>query len=148
MARKRLIKGPNAERVEKRIADAPEDITETSIFKVLKEIEEKSKKTNKKQKTTEGNQSEKVSRKTKKRKKSEATPSHENLPETAIIQEKQATETEETRTSLRKAIKFTKAEREIIRKSCISYKNTLPIYLKAFQNEVKIIDNVLKKLKR
>ncbi len=137
MARKRLIKGPNAERVEKRIAQVPEDITETNIFKVLKEIEERSK-------------------------SSQPVETHTNIE---IRPEKRAvTGTTKHDTGKNKksppnpvkgkrlkagaSIKFTKSEKEIVIKSCKAYRNTLPIYLKSVQKEVKTIDGIIKKLTR
>ncbi len=172
MARKKLIKGPNAERVEQRIAQVPKDITETSIFKVLKEIEEKSKTQNqeilneivteeeaekvKEQPKKDVNEKRKISKKarTKKSKKKlsplqealigEVSPVHEEKPEG---EEKTEEKGKSKKRKAEKKISFTKAEKEIIVKSCINYKNSLPIYLKSVQREVKLIDNVIKKLK-
>ncbi len=184
MARKKLIKGPNAERVEQRIAQVPEDITETSIFKVLKEIEEKSKSENeeaieevikekrtrkkrtkkkratKKETTTSSPESEAPKKRTTLQealiggKPIEINSTDDSLEPTEDLQEEKTDETatEEKKATTKKKrgdrkVSFTKAEKEIIIKSCTNYKNTLPIYLKSVQREVKLIDNVIKKLK-
>lgn len=107
MARKQLIKGPNAQRVEKRIAKIPEDLSEGNIFRLLKEEEEKD------AKTGEGTQT--------------------------LIKRK-------TPGAKKKAINLTKSEREIIVKSCTAYKHSLPIYLRYVQDELKIVDAIIKKL--
>ncbi len=169
MGRKKLIKGPNAERVEQRIAQVPKDITETSIFKVLKEIEEKSKTQNEEalnetvieekiiDEKAEDTPPTKAQKKTRKKTKTKKlSPLQEALiGENSIAYEDTVKTTEEETTEKKKTkkkktekkISFTKAEKEIIVKSCINYKNSLPIYLKSVQREVKLIDNVIKKLK-
>lgn len=150
MARKRLIKGPNAERVEKRIAQVPEDITETNIFKVLKEIEERSKSSQPAETHTN------IEIQTEKKSKE---PSGRNHKKTVIKTTKTKHPAEKNKKSSPKpakgkvlksgaSIKFTKSEKEIVIKSCKAYRNTLPIYLKSVQKEVRTIDTIIKKLTR
>ncbi len=154
MARKRLIKGPNAERVEKRIAQVPEDITETNIFKVLKEIEERSKASQPVETHTniemqpEKRGKEPSGRKPKRAVNGTTKTKHEQNKKSSPKPVKGKTSKNTTVLKSGASIKFTKSEKEIVIKSCKAYRNTLPIYLKSVQKEVKTIDGIIKKLTR
>lgn len=164
MARKKLIKGSNAERVEKRIANTPEDVNDKiSVFSVLKEVEENKLKlypADEKTKLPEPEQlPEKVIKKKKASKKTKEFEKKTNknnrkakkdLPaeEKTLFEEN---DDKELRSSVKKSSKstfrFNKNEKDIIVKSCKAYKNTLPIYLRYVQEEVKTIDEIIRKLK-
>ncbi len=100
MARKKLIKGSNAERVEKRIANTPEDVNDKiSVFSVLKEVEEN------KIKLYPADEKTKL-------------PEHEQLPEKVIKKKKASKKTKEfekkTNKNNRKAKKDIPAEEKTI----------------------------------
>ena len=164
MARKKLIKGSNAERVEKRIANTPEDVNDKiSVFSVLKEVEENKLKlypADEKTKLPEHEQlPEKVIKKKKASKKTKEFEKKTNknnrkakkdLPaeEKTIFAENDDKEPgNSVKKSSKSTIRFNKNEKDIIVKSCKAYKNTLPIYLRYVQEEVKTIDEIIRKLK-
>lgn len=46
---------------------------------------------------------------------------------------------------LQKELPFEKEERDLIIKCCNAYKNTLPIYLRAYQEEIGLLEDIIKK---
>jgi hypothetical protein len=132
MARKQLIKGANAARLEERIARVPADLgpklsPERSIFGAITEMErdENATKTEPKPKPSRRKAAE-----PKKAKPQEPPP--ESRPES-------------TQLSRIGPSDFSNAERETIMRCCADYRNRLPIYLLSVQHEVKVIDAVIEK---
>ncbi len=117
MARKKILKGQNAEYVEKRIADVPEDLGTGNIFKVLKNAE-----------------------------KIERTRTSLKNEQTA----KSLPPKKEEQNSTKKGkdnIFFNRKEKEMIKTSCKFFRNSLPVYLRSVQADLKVIDAIVKKLK-
>ncbi len=128
MARKRLIKGANAARVEERIARVPADVTilesgpESSIFDALRALEGSS--TPPKAAPARGRK---------------PAPPPEGKPESIPEPESPA------KPGRVGPSDFTAAEREEIVRCCSDYRNRLPTYLLAVQKEVEVIDSVIGK---
>jgi hypothetical protein len=134
MARKRLIKGANAARVEERIARVPLDLDSSSgIFGAIRAMEE-----------AEGKPPQKVlaeqSPAKAKRSPAKAKPKEEKLPRAdAAVAEAKA------KGARLRPSDFNAAERETILRCCADYRNRLPTYLLAVQKELRVIDSVMEK---
>lgn len=128
MARKRLIKGANAARVEERIALVPADVTilesgpESSIFDALRALEGSS--TPPKAAPPRGRK---------------PAPPPEGKPASVPEPEPPA------KPGRVGPSDFTAAERDEIVRCCSDYRNRLPTYLLAVQKEVEVIDSVIGK---
>lgn len=124
MARKQLIKGANAARLEERIARVPADLgpkpsPEKSIFGAITEME-----------------------------KDENAPTAEPKPKPSRRRAaRPKSRPESAQTSRIGPSDFSNAERETIMRCCEDYRNRLPIYLQSVQREVKVIDAVIEKCK-
>lgn len=159
MARKRLIKGANAARVEERIARVPADVTlpgpESSIFDALRALEgaagtapeaspppapPPSRKGRDRAPAAKSPRSRRASAH---RASAEAAPEPgvEPDPSTAPLPGKEAP----IRAGRLGPSDFSSAEREAIVRCCSDYRNRLPTYLLAVQKEVKVIDSVIDK---
>ncbi len=125
MARKQLVKGANAAKVEERIARVPPDINGPAIFKALREVEEPKK--------TPAPVS-------KKKKPAQKTKADKAPAAPAVSAKKKSTR--------QKDVRFSGREKEMIVKSCIEYRNSLPVYLKSVQEDVKVIDKIVMKLQK
>jgi hypothetical protein len=130
MARKRLIKGSNAARLEERIARVPEDLgpgREKSIFGAIAEME-------------------KGSSPRAKAPAPKARPAGAKTKATERAREEAEEEKSEKPPKLGPA-NFTSLEREAIVRCCEDYRNRLPTYLQSVQREVRVIDAVIEKCK-
>lgn len=133
MARKHLIKGTNATRVEERIGNVPLDLSSTdSIFQKINAMKKdedsiKKSKRNPSVKKQNNTSSSSVSKKLKE---------EENLVQ---ISQQEIPKQEES------IVHFSKPEKELIIKCCKNYKNTIPSYLRVYQNELKLISHILLK---
>ena len=158
MARKRLIKGANAARVEERIARVPADVTtlepgpESSIFDALRALEGAARTApapspapvpkaeaprNRKAAAPGATSSARAARPSRRKPAPPATPPPPAAP---------ALEAETPKAPSRLGPSdFSSAEREAIVRCCSDYKNRLPTYLLAVQKEVKVIDSVIDK---
>lgn len=117
MARKRLVKGTNAARLEERIARVPADIEpegEMSIFSAIKELEEDE------AKAARGAEPPRPSAAAKDR------TGHRPQPRLGPGS-------------------FSAAERETIMRCCRDYRNRLPTYLQATRRELGLIDAIIEK---
>jgi hypothetical protein len=157
MARKRLIKGANAARVEERIARVPADVTmpESSIFDALRALEGAAGSVPEasphpappppraKKDKSPAVKSPRSRRAAAQRASAEAAPAPgvEPDPSTAPLPGKDAP----IRTGRLGPSDFSAAEREAIVRCCSDYRNRLPTYLLAVQKEVKVIDSVIDK---
>lgn len=119
MARKQLIKGTNALRVEERIARVPADLQAEGdedesgaegIFRALKNLED-----------------------------TKAKPQKESL----APEKKQAPAQAQAKRI--GPSDFSAAERAAIVASCLDYRNRLPIYLQSVQAELRVLDAVIAK---
>jgi hypothetical protein len=136
MARKQLIKGVNAARLEERIARVPADLgpklsPEQSIFGAITKMEKDENTPKVKPKP---------SRRKAARPKPEAQPKLAKPPEPGP-------RPESAQLSRIGPSDFSNAERETILRCCEDYRNRLPIYLLSVQCEVKVIDAVIEKCK-
>ncbi len=163
MARKRLIKGANAARVEERIARVPADVTtlepgpESSIFDALRALEGAAKPspatspasvpmpsragTGKAPKADAPRNRKAAAPGATAGARASRPPRRRPEPPAAAIQEAEAPKP----TSRLRPSDFSAAEREAIVRCCSDYKNRLPTYLLAVQKEVKVIDSVIDK---
>lgn len=151
MARKRLIKGANAARVEERIARVPADVSlvessaESSIFGALRAMESPSTKTPARPSRTAKPKSSKVLIAP-----LEETAPRQKAPPQRVAEPRQGTAPSPKPEVLPKASRlspsdFSAAEREAIVRCCSDYRNRLPTYLLAVQKEVKVLDSVIDK---
>jgi hypothetical protein len=128
MARKQLIKGANATRVEERIARVPADLgpgaeSGLSIFGALRALEE-GRPEAPRPKAPGG-----VSRPRAQAPKASKPSGEDPAPRSVRIGPSD----------------FNNAEREAIVRCCSDYRNRLPTYLLATQRELKVIDSVIDK---
>jgi hypothetical protein len=155
MARKQLIKGANATRVEERIARVPADLeTESSpsIFGALKALAEEEA-AGADVIAAEGGKP-KARREPKPRRKSSKAAGAGTAAQGASARAQDiipTAESEPDTTPEKKAHlgpgDFNKAERNEILRCCVDYRNRLPIYLLAVQQELEVIDSVIEKCK-
>jgi hypothetical protein len=134
MARKRLIKGANAARVEARISRVPADLkpASNSIFGALKAMEREA------ALTAEPIPAEKPSGARSEARSAARRPSApEARPSPARPSQGRLGPSD-----------FSAAERETILRCCSDYRNRLPTYLLAVQRELKVIDSVIEKCRR
>jgi hypothetical protein len=120
MARKQLVKGANAARLEERIASVPEDREDDEGQGIFGEIHamETREDTRREDTRREDDRSEERSRDAPRRQDAEAKLGPGN---------------------------FTNAEREAIVRCCEDYRNRLPTYLQSVQKELRTIDSVIEK---
>jgi hypothetical protein len=166
VARKRLIKGANATRVEERIARVPADVMGAlqgqSIFGALRAMEEgDSREPSSEAGTTAGAEAPRPDKKAESRKpaaRRRATRKPEAAKAPPIIEHREAAEggraekAEPSGAADRPAKRsrigpsdFSAAERAEIVRCCSDYRNRLPTYLLAVQLEVEVIDSVIDK---
>jgi len=166
MARKRLIKGANATRVEERIARVPEDIeAESNIFRALKALERSppdaplpapSVPASRPRRGPVARKGRGAAAKSSKRTEPLFSPDASKIPARVIaqaVERPEAQPTTEAQEPPRAAKRigpsdFSPAEREAIMRCCTDYRNRLPIYLLAVKKEVEVIDSVIEKCKR
>ena len=148
MARKQLIKGANASKVEERIARVPADLLvqgPATIFGAIKAMEEGSAET----KPEPAAAPEKAPPKKAPPKKAPQMKAEPERPEPAIPAPATKPAAPEARFEPSggklKVSDFTASEREAIVRCCSDYRNRLPTYLLAVQREVEIIDSVIEK---
>ncbi|MGO8695905.1 MAG: hypothetical protein ACLQMF_19760 [Rectinemataceae bacterium] len=143
MARKRLIRGANATRVEERIARVPEDIeAESNIFRALKELEGSPPDAPLQAPASLPAPGSKRTPRAAKRPARRAIASQP--PAAPIISAAEPQGELRPRKRIGPS-DFSAAEREAIVRCCADYRNRLPIYLMAVQKEVEIIDSVIEK---
>jgi hypothetical protein len=149
VARKRLIKGANASRVEERIARVPADLAGPEaggggIFGALRAMEAVAAAEPK-------NGPQATPRAVPKARKNAETPKPAAIKKSAARKPSRAAAPSEKPPEKPGRLgpsDFTQAEREEIVRCCSNYRNQLPIYLLAVQKEVKVIDSVIGKCKR
>jgi hypothetical protein len=157
VARKRLIKGANASRVEERIARVPSDLVlqeaGPSIFGALRALEGGSAAAQPETLEPEGlGESSPIAKfETRLAKKANPRAAVKTTPAAAPNLEPSSDEGPASRraggSARLRASDFTAAEREAIVRCCSDYRNHLPTYLLSVQKEVKIIDSVIDKCK-
>ena len=144
MARKRLIKGVNASRVEERIARVPADVqgpeAGPSIFGALRALEESEAGSH----PPEPEKAEPKARTTPRRKSAPRKPAL-ITPEPKVEPEPPKAADPPARQARLGPSDFNAAEREAIVRCCSDYRNRLPIYLLDVQQEVQVIDSVIEK---
>lgn len=156
MARKRLIKGANAARVEERIARVPADMSlaespaESSIFGALRALEGAA--TAPPQAPGPGAAPRAAKPKAPKAKaaprQKAASPRKLPLPHVTEPRQEDAPGLKPVlppKASRLSPSDFSAAEREAIVRCCSDYRNRLPTYLLAVQKEVKVLDSVIDK---
>jgi hypothetical protein len=152
MARKQLIKGANAARVEARISRAPADLgAAPSIFGALKAMElaasvaarpiaprpPAASPAGSKAKAPAGQKA-----KTPARQKAKAPVRQEPVRQETKAHARQPAPAKRKRLG---PSDFSAAEREAILRCCTDYRNRLPTYLLAVQKEVTVIDAIIEK---
>jgi hypothetical protein len=130
MARKQLVKGANAARLEQRIARVPVDLgpkrpPEQSIFSAITDMDK-------------GANEPKAEPRPRPSHRGAMPPKRAKWPEPRP---------ESAQTSRIGPSDFSNAEREAIMRCCEDYRNRLPTYLQSVQREVKVIDAVIEKCK-
>jgi hypothetical protein len=146
VARKRLIKGANAARVEERIARVPADVPSpeagqgASIFGVLRTMEE-GKGAPRGAAPKRPSERKKVTRQT-------AVPARKAAVPAATPAKRAPAPAKPAAPPRPKPLApsdFSAAEREAIVRCCSDYRNHLPTYLLAVQREIRVIDSVIGK---
>lgn len=137
MARKQLIKGANAARLEERIARVPVDLgpkvaPERSIFGAITDMELGERVSERGQKADS------------RPKPSGSGAARPKPPARAKPAEPRPVSAQASRIG---PSDFSNAEREAILRCCEDYRNRLPTYLQSVQREVKVIDSVIEKCK-
>jgi hypothetical protein len=152
MARKQLIAGSNARRLEDRISRVPPDIRdEGGIFRELRMREE----TDDLAKADEVAQTDDVVHADIAAKEPGSIPKRSSArprPAAKAPQKKPASGSAarlevkpEKNNGSRSTIPFTRHERELISKCCVEYRNHLPIYLKSVRHEVNLLESIIRK---
>lgn len=152
MARKQLIKGANASRVEERIARVPADLVVqgSTIFGAIKAMERDSAAT-KPAPTAAPKKAAPRKAAPKQAEPMMAEPKRLEPGKPAKPESAAKPVVPEQRAALApsggklKVSDFTAQEREAIVRCCSDYRNRLPTYLLAVQKEVRIIDSVIEK---
>jgi hypothetical protein len=155
MARKQLIKGANASRVEERIARVPADLVvqSSTIFGAIKAMEGDSaatipesaaapRKAAPRKAASKQAEPKRVEEKRQEPRKPAKPP--ESVAKPVVPEQRPALASSGGKL---KVSDFTATEREAIVRCCSDYRNRLPTYLLAVQKEVKIIDSVIEKCK-
>ena len=128
MARKRLIKGANAARVEARISRVPADIGDgASIFGALRALE--------------GDAAPQAAA----RPVAKATAKAIGKGTAAEAPGRAVKAASPPRRDKLRPIDFSAAERRAILHCCKDYRNRLPTYLLSVQKEVKVLDSIIEK---
>lgn len=160
MARKRLIKGANAARVEERIARVPADVAllepeaESSIFDALRALEGAAE--TRPIAETPPKQPRAIARRpapsspapaARPAARKPAAPAPKPTAPRPLVPRPAAADEAEipARASRLGPSDFSAAEREAIVRCCSDYKNRLPTYLLAVQKEVRVLDSVIDK---
>ena len=150
MARKRLIKGANAVRVEERIARVPVDVSlpqfepGSGIFDALRAMEAPKVLKAPAERSGTAVQGRSPKRKPAPVSAPTAAPVPALVPRTSPARAS-GTPSKPTKPGRVGTSDFTAKERETIVRCCTDYRNHLPIYLLAVQMEVEIIDSVIDK---
>jgi len=132
MARKRLIKGANAARVEARISRVPADIGDgASIFGALRALE--------------GDAAPQAAARPVAKATAKATAKAIGKGPAAEAPGRAAKAASPPRRDKLRPIDFSAAERRAILHCCKDYRNRLPTYLLSVQKEVKVLDSIIEK---
>jgi multifunctional 2-oxoglutarate metabolism enzyme len=146
VARKRLIKGANATRVEERIALVPADVGRApagqSIFGALRAMEAAA------APPPAAAQPQAVAPKAKTRAPAPKAPADTPPPAAKPAPAKPAAAKRPARPGRLGPSDFSAAERAEIVRCCADYRNRLPTYLLAVQAEVEVIDSVIDKCRK
>jgi hypothetical protein len=132
MARKKLIRGANAARVEERIANPPGDLEGPTIFQLLRAEE-----------PPQGPLSRSPAGEKPRSNRRRAVPAPVG-PKEPPREAAQPGAPEKRRG--RAAVALSMEERGLLVKACRSYRNSLPTYLRSVQREVALIDGLIGKL--
>jgi hypothetical protein len=154
MARKRLIKGANAERVEARISRVPADLgaqagEDASIFGALRALEGAAAAVPKRAAASQAASVPKRAAASQaasvpKRAAPPAAKTAAKGPAVASSGQSAKIASQPKRERLR-PIEFSAAERRAILRCCTDYRNRLPTYLLSAQKEIKVIDSIIEK---